>query len=166
MEIYSALLAFNAGNSHSPVNSPQKGQWRGALMFSVICAWINAWVNNLEAGDLRRHRAHYDVIVIINGVFTPVCHNIYRFSELFLGHTYKHEQSIALTEGFTKHPRDERTITPDYQCYSRRGNRRDLMNMFVRGLHRSVGVSRAKAWIIGSGETWMYIDLASNSLAI
>ena len=47
----------------SPENSPHKGQWRGALMLSLICAWINGWVNNNEAGDLRRHRAHYDVIV-------------------------------------------------------------------------------------------------------
>ena len=46
------------------MNSPHKGQWRGALMFSLICAWINGWVNNREAGDLGRHRAHHDVIVI------------------------------------------------------------------------------------------------------
>ena len=37
----------------SPVNSPHKSQWRGALMFSLICAWINVWVNNREAGHLR-----------------------------------------------------------------------------------------------------------------
>ena len=43
------------------VNSPHKGQWGRALMFSLICAWINGWVNNCEAGDLRRHHAHYDV---------------------------------------------------------------------------------------------------------
>ena len=48
----------------SPVNSPHKGQWRGALMFSLICVWINGWVNNREAGDLRRYRANYDVTVI------------------------------------------------------------------------------------------------------
>ena len=48
----------------SPVNSPHKGQWREALMFSLICVWINGWVNNRQAGDLRRHRAHYDVIVM------------------------------------------------------------------------------------------------------
>ena len=42
----------------------QKGQWHGALMFSLICVWINGWVNNGEAGDLRRHRAHYDVTVM------------------------------------------------------------------------------------------------------
>ena len=48
----------------SPVNSPHKGQWRGALMFSLICVWINGWVNNREAGDLRRYRAHCDVTVM------------------------------------------------------------------------------------------------------
>ena len=26
--------------------------------------WINGWVNNREAGDLRRHRVHHDVIVM------------------------------------------------------------------------------------------------------
>ena len=52
------------GFRRSPVNSPHKGQWRGALMFSLICACINGWVNNGEAGDLRRHRAHNVVIVM------------------------------------------------------------------------------------------------------
>ena len=47
-----------------PVNSTHKSQWRGALMFSLICAWINGWVNNREAGVLRRHRAHHDVTVL------------------------------------------------------------------------------------------------------
>ena len=64
METFSALLAICAGNSPFPVNSPQKGQWRGALMFSLICARINGWVNTGDAGDLRRHRTHYDVIVM------------------------------------------------------------------------------------------------------
>ena len=48
----------------SPVNSPHKGQWRGALMYFWICVWINGWVNTREAGDLRRYRAHYDVTVM------------------------------------------------------------------------------------------------------
>ena len=48
----------------SPVNSPPKGQWRGALMFSLICSLKNGWVNIREAGDLRRHHAHYDVILV------------------------------------------------------------------------------------------------------
>ena len=45
--------------------SPHKGQWRGALVFSLICAWINSWLNNREAGDLKRHGVHYDVIVMM-----------------------------------------------------------------------------------------------------
>ena len=48
----------------SPVNFPHKGQWRGALMFSLIYVWINDWANNREAGDLRRQHGHYDVIVM------------------------------------------------------------------------------------------------------
>ena len=56
METFSALLG--------PVNSPHKGQWRGALMFSLICVWINGYVNNRKAGDLRRYRVHYDVSVM------------------------------------------------------------------------------------------------------
>ena len=55
---------FVRGIHRSPVNSPHKGQWCGALMFSLICAWINAWADNREAGDLRRNRTHYDVIVM------------------------------------------------------------------------------------------------------
>ena len=55
---------FVRGIHRSPVNSPHKGQWRGALMCSLICVWINDWVNNREAGDLRRYRAHYDVTVM------------------------------------------------------------------------------------------------------
>ena len=34
-------------------------------MFSLICGWINGWVNNREAGDLRRYLAHYDVMVMV-----------------------------------------------------------------------------------------------------
>ena len=55
---------FVRGIHRSPVNSPHKGQWRGALMFTLICARINGWVNNREAGDLRRYSTHYDVIVM------------------------------------------------------------------------------------------------------
>ena len=55
---------FLRGIHRSPVNSPYKGQWRGALIFSLICVWINGWVNNREAGDLRRYRSHYDVSVM------------------------------------------------------------------------------------------------------
>ena len=61
METLPALLALCEGN---PLVT--KGQWRGALMFSLICTRISVWVNNGEAGDLRHHRAHYGVIVMIS----------------------------------------------------------------------------------------------------
>ena len=70
---------FVRGIHRSPVNSPHKGQLRGALMLYLICVWLNGWFNNHEAGDLRRHRAHYDVIVMlsktrVNGsLFFPEC---------------------------------------------------------------------------------------------
>ena len=67
------------GIHRSPVNSSHKGQWRGALMFSFICAWINGWVNNR---DLRRHRAHYDIIVIWKAMVTGMSQHTW--SKLFL----------------------------------------------------------------------------------
>ena len=72
METFSALLALCAENSPvtGAVNSCHKGQSCGALMFSLVCAWINVWVNNREAGYLRRHRAHYHVTAMVWGVWT------------------------------------------------------------------------------------------------
>ena len=65
VETFSALLALCVGNSPVPVNSPHKGQWLGALMFALICVWINSCVNNREAGDLRRYCVHYGVTVMV-----------------------------------------------------------------------------------------------------
>ena len=61
VEKMSALLALCTG---SPMDSPRKGQWRGALMFSLMSAWTHGWANNRDAGDLGRHRAYYDVTVM------------------------------------------------------------------------------------------------------
>ena len=55
---------FVRGIHRSPVNSPHKGQWSGALMFSLICVWTNGWLNNRDAGDWRRRRPHYNITVI------------------------------------------------------------------------------------------------------
>ena len=60
---------FVWGIHRSLVNSPHKGQWRGALMFPLIFVWINSWVNSGEAGDLRGHHAHYYVIVMSCPIF-------------------------------------------------------------------------------------------------
>ena len=65
METFSVLLALCLGNSSLPVNPPQRRQWRGALMFSLICPCIKGSVHNREAGDLRRHCAHCDVIIML-----------------------------------------------------------------------------------------------------
>ena len=59
--------SYVRGIHRSPANFPHKGQWRGVLMFSLICAWINTWVNNRDAGDSRWHHAHHDVVVMISG---------------------------------------------------------------------------------------------------
>ena len=63
---------FVRGIHRSPVNSAHKGQWRGALMFTLIYVWTNGWLNNREAGDLRRYRAHYDVRVMFPFYFLPI----------------------------------------------------------------------------------------------
>ena len=57
---------FVRGFRRSPVNSPHKGQWRGALTFSLIYARTNSWANSRDAGVLRRHRAYYDVTVMFS----------------------------------------------------------------------------------------------------
>ena len=47
-----------------PVKSPHKCHRRGSLMFSLICAWTKGCANNLDVGDLRRHRVQNDVTVM------------------------------------------------------------------------------------------------------
>ena len=82
---------FVRGVHRSPVNSPHKGQWHGALIFSLICTRTkkNGWVNNGEAGNLRRHCAHYDVTIMspeswlrgrlswISFIYLSVCQSVY-----------------------------------------------------------------------------------------
>ena len=92
METFSTLLAICWGNSLV------KGQWRGALMFSLIYAWIKGWVNNRQAGDLRRHHAYYDITVMSSwfqvGDETFVLHN---------GYASFWFQTIILTKNHTIH---------------------------------------------------------------
>ena len=63
METFSALVAHCEGNSPVTVEFPSQRPVTRSLRFSLICAWINAWVNNCEAGDLRSHRAHYVIVM-------------------------------------------------------------------------------------------------------
>ena len=64
-KLFPRYWSFVRGIHRSPVKSPHNGQWRRALMFSFICAWINASVINRGAGDSRRLRADYGVIVML-----------------------------------------------------------------------------------------------------
>ena len=54
-------------------------------MFSLICVWINGWVNNREAGDLRRYRRHDDVIVMYMQLNLFITRS--RFSQILTGDT-------------------------------------------------------------------------------
>ena len=65
METFSALLAICAGNSPVTGKFPAQMPVTRSFDVSLICAWINGWVNN---GDLRPHRAHYQVTVMYNGL--------------------------------------------------------------------------------------------------
>ena len=64
MEIFSALLALCEGNSPDPGEFPSQRPVTRTFDVSLICIWTNGRVNNRDAGDLRRHRAHHDVIVM------------------------------------------------------------------------------------------------------
>ena len=63
---------FVRGLHWSLEDSPHKGQWHRALMFSLICAWTNGWVNNRNAGDLRRHCTHCDITVMTSPIPSPL----------------------------------------------------------------------------------------------
>ena len=64
MEVFSALLAFCAENSPVPGEIPSQRPVTRSFDVFFDQRFINGWVNNLEAGDLRRYRAHYNVIVM------------------------------------------------------------------------------------------------------
>ena len=57
----------------SPVDFSQKGQWRGASMFSLTCTWTNHWAYKWDASDLRHYHTHYDITVMME-VTHCICH--------------------------------------------------------------------------------------------
>ena len=90
---------FVRGILRSPVNSPHKGQWHRALMFSFICAWIN-----------KRHHAHYGVTVMY------LRSTVHRWIGIF-GHKHCHSSSMRRANG------DERSLL---LCTPPHSNSRDL----------------------------------------
>ena len=81
---------FAQGIHRSPVNSPHKCQWRGALIFSLICTWTNGWVNNRDPGDLRRHLAHY--VTIMEHTF--LCFGVGRYTHIL------HVSSLTIWQSY------------------------------------------------------------------
>ena len=77
MEPYPVLLALCEGNPPVIGGFPHKGQWRGASMFSLICTRTYSWAYNRVVGDLRRHRAHYGITLLMNPQRNGIYHVIY-----------------------------------------------------------------------------------------
>ena len=73
-------LTFVRGIHRSAVTSSHKGQWHRASESSLICAWTNDCINNGEAGDLRCHRAYYDVTVMTVLLWSVLLWLYYLFS--------------------------------------------------------------------------------------
>ena len=104
METFSALLALCAGNS--PVTGQFHAQRPVTRSFEVF--FDLRWVNNREAGDLRRQRAHYGVIVMENmqialiywcGLFrslfiSPLVENCLTFNPLRPSDAYMRQYNI------------------------------------------------------------------------
>ena len=90
-QIYIYIYMMTSSNENIFHVTGHRGQWHGALMFSLICAWANGSVKNQDTGDLRRHRAHYDANVMTcsvcarNGRNT----NIYIYTFLQTNSAYK-----------------------------------------------------------------------------
>ena len=80
---------FVRGIHRWPVNSPNRVQWRGALVFSLICALTNGWVYNRDAGGLRQYRAHYDVNVMnLRAVYMMVDGTVCSWEQTICNHSY------------------------------------------------------------------------------
>ena len=62
---------------HPAIPIPQHAHWSRALMFSFICVWINDLLNNGEAGDLGRNRAHYGATLMKIRQFYGICAGYY-----------------------------------------------------------------------------------------
>ena len=97
METFSALLAFVRGIQRPPVNSPHKGQWHRALMFSLICVWIKrlsqqsrGWWFETLSSPLWRHCNVYHSI--ISGIWFLCLLPIF----IKLTHWHKHINRILL----------------------------------------------------------------------
>ena len=103
-ETFSTLLALCVGNS--PLTGEFPAQRPVAWSFSVFmfCTWINGWVRNRVAGELRCYRTHYDVIVMsLAGLPTIVYPNIQTFLALMVGSRYLYLLLITFMDNKLKY---------------------------------------------------------------
>ena len=148
-----------------PEDSSHKGQWRGALMVSLICAWTSGWTNNRGTGELRRHRAHYHVTVL----------NIKTHSSNTYFHSAHTINALVIMWFITQKPYPwiephmiitELVFTTQRPAasYSRNtyGSHDDVIKWkhfprnwpFVRGIHRSRWLPHSKA---SDAELWCFL---------
>ena len=92
---FTCCWPFVRGIHRSLVDSFHKGQWRGVLRFSLICAWTNGWATTRGTGDLRSHRTHFDVTVMIgNHIRTDIRLSVYIHFGLALINTFSRSKSV------------------------------------------------------------------------
>ena len=122
-------------------------------MFSLICAWLNGWINKREAGDLRRHRAHYDVIVMgiclsipvwisDDFVYLRICasqsvNNFISKHSAINAMRYMHYSDVimgAIASQIASHTIVYSTV---YSDADQRKHQSSASLAFVRGIHRS-----------------------------
>ena len=95
MEAFSTLLALCARDSPVTAEFPSQRSVTQSIDGSLICAWTNDWLNNRDAGDLRRHRAHYDATVMVKGSQCIGATPITYWSRASVGPLLSSKRSIA-----------------------------------------------------------------------
>ena len=85
-----------------------KGQWRGALMFSLVYTRTNGWTNHWDAADLRRHRAHYDVTVM--DMTKGELWSVIRKSSYYTGYNVQYVFTAAESYGILQKHRSIRLV--------------------------------------------------------
>ena len=103
---------FVRGIHRWPVNSPHKGQWLGAFMFSLIFDWINGWVNNYEACDLRHHHAHYDIIVTRAFIFVARISQVWTLPSSLEHNTFQYKDVMLPIWEFP--PYKDKQVSPNF----------------------------------------------------
>ena len=144
---------FVRGIHWSPVNSPHKGQWCRALVFSFICARINVWVNNREAGDLR-HYCNVCTKASILFVYLFICIIFHWFNHTFLWGLLRYRFSsgwlVILLNQASPHSR----YLYIYLDGAELGYKSCLLIRFSLNLLGLQGVRSSSGWCWSGAELW------------